>query len=245
MCVVTHLHLSRALSLSLSVWGVRAQVLAALLTCFPKERPMPAAGVRVRARSLLRNPLTFLRDRPSFRAAFREMLRDRLVALLFVTSLLMPRIDIAAYLWQKFEEGPKAVGYIKALESVTVILVPMTPAIPWCTRRFGHAGAAVLCAALMAVCWLLLVDVGTMHGLYALVLLRSAISTVYEPNIKSILMDSTRARKREQIGSLTGLQQTMKGMAQVRRQLRALREGALYTPQTLFSPLFFCCSAAF
>ena len=128
----------------------------------------------------------------------------------------MPRIDIAAYLWQKFQEGPASVGYIKALESVTVILVPMTPAISWCTRRFGHSGAAVLCAGLMAVCWLLLVDVTTMHALYAMVLLRSAISTCYEPSIKSILMDSTRARKREQIGSLTGLQQTMKGMAQVR-----------------------------
>jgi len=193
------------------------QGLAALLTCFPKEKRPPAAGTaRVRARSLLRNPLTFLRDRPSFRAAFREMMRDRLVALLFVTSLLMPRIDIAAYLWQKFQEGPASVGYIKALESVTVILVPMTPAISWCTRRFGHSGAAVLCAGLMAVCWLLLVDVTTMHALYAMVLLRSAISTCYEPSIKSILMDSTRARKREQIGSLTGLQQTMKGMAQVR-----------------------------
>ena len=47
------------------------------------------------------------------------------------------------------------------------------------------------------------------------VLIRSAISTIYEPSIKSILMDSTRTRKKEQIGSLAGLQQTMKGAAQV------------------------------
>jgi hypothetical protein len=47
------------------------------------------------------------------------------------------------------------------------------------------------------------------------VLIRSAISTVYEPSIKSIIMDSARARKKEQIGSFAGLQQTMKGASQV------------------------------
>ncbi len=48
------------------------------------------------------------------------------------------------------------------------------------------------------------------------VLVRSAISTIYEPSIKSIVMDSAKARKKEQIGSFAGLQQTMKGLAQVR-----------------------------
>ena len=114
----------------------------------------------------------FLRDRPSFRAAFREMLHDRLVALLFVTSLLMPRIDIAAYLWQKFQQDSTAVGYIKALESITVILVPLTPTIGLLTGNLGHAGAAVACSALMAVCWVAIVDVGTMEQLYAMVLLQ-------------------------------------------------------------------------
>mmetsp|Transcript_41705 Transcript_41705/g.82023 ORF Transcript_41705/g.82023 Transcript_41705/m.82023 type:complete len:600 (+) Transcript_41705:77-1876(+) len=183
----------------------------------PSEQGEPQGGgrARVKARTILRNPLTFIRDRPSFRAAFREMMRDRLVALLFVTSLLMPKIDIAAYLWQKFKEGPSAVGYIKALESLTIILVPLTPAIRRLTGYFGHAGAAVLCAGLMALCWLMFMRVRTMNELYVVVLLRSAISTVYEPSIKSIIMDSARGRKREQVGSFAGLQQTMKGMSQV------------------------------
>ena len=116
--------------------------------------------------SVSRNPFKILRDRPSFRAAFREMMRDRLVALLFLTSLLMPRIDIAAYLWNKFERGPSAVGYIKAFESVTVILVPLTPIIPTLTGRFGHAGAAVACSSLIAACWLSFVFVRTMDELY-------------------------------------------------------------------------------
>ena len=57
--------------------------------------------------------LQVLRDRPSFRRAFRDMLNDRLVACLFLTSLLSPRIDVAAFLWQKFKQGPSVVGIIK------------------------------------------------------------------------------------------------------------------------------------
>ena len=48
------------------------------------------------------------------------------------------------------------------------------------------------------------------------VFIRSAIHSIYEPSIRSIIMDSARARKKEQIGSFAGLQQTMKGAAQVR-----------------------------
>ena len=118
---------------------------------------------------MLRHPMALLRDRPSFRTAFREMMRDRLVASLFVTSLLMPRIDIAAYLWQKFKQGPSAVGYIKAIESMTVILVPLTPIISMLTGKFGHAGAAVGCAAAMSLCWIVMVDVTTMNELYTMV----------------------------------------------------------------------------
>ena len=49
-----------------------------------------------------------------------------------------------------------------------------------------------------------------------MVFLRSAISTIYEPSIKSIIMDSARSKTREKMGSFAGLQQSMKGMAQVR-----------------------------
>lgn len=100
------------------------------------------------------------------------MMRDRLVALLFITSLLMPRIDIAAYLWQKFRQGPSAVGYIKAVESVTVIIVPLTAVIPFSTGRLGHAGCAVACSALMALSWLLMVGVRSTHQLYVMVSFR-------------------------------------------------------------------------
>mmetsp|Transcript_17569 Transcript_17569/g.45820 ORF Transcript_17569/g.45820 Transcript_17569/m.45820 type:complete len:110 (+) Transcript_17569:578-907(+) len=48
-----------------------------------------------------------------------------------------------------------------------------------------------------------------------MVFLRSAISTIYEPSIKSIIMDSARSKTREKMGSFAGLQQSMKGMAQV------------------------------
>jgi len=227
------------------VCAFACEVLAALLTSYspsgiglaalPEGNPEgKAKGPKVQASSILRNPLSIFRDRPSFRAAFREMLRDRLVALLFVTSLLMPRIDIAAYLWQKFRQGPSAVGYIKAVESVTVILIPLTPLIRLATGRFGHAGCAVVCAASMSVCWCLLVQVGSMNELYTMVLLRSSISTIYEPSIKSILMDSTRTRKREQIGSLAGLQQTMKGASQVMGSFwgsfLASQDWSAYTP---------------
>jgi MFS family permease len=117
------------------------QILAAVLASLPKSRSesfdrRDPDSMRLKARYILLNPLEFLRDRPSFRAAFVEMMRDRLVALLFITSLLMPRIDISAYLWQKFREGPSSVGYIKALESLTVIAIPLTPAIPIFTRRY-------------------------------------------------------------------------------------------------------------
>lgn len=60
-------------------------------------------------------------------------------------------------------------GYIKAVESLTVILVPLTPVIPLCTGRFGHAGAAVVCTALMALSWLAMVDVTSMKELYVMV----------------------------------------------------------------------------
>jgi hypothetical protein len=111
---------------------------------------------RVRARTIIKSPLSFLRQRPSFRIAFREMMRERLVLLLFVTSLLTPRIDVSAFVWHQFRQGPSAVGYIKALESMTVILVPLSGVIPAATQRLGHAAAAVACAALMAMCWLTL-----------------------------------------------------------------------------------------
>ena len=137
------------------------------------------------------------------------------MAMLFITSLLTPRIDVAAFLWQKFQQGPSSVGYIKAVESVTVILVPLTPAIPLLTRRLGYSGASVACAMLMALCWLGITNVRSMKELYVMVFLRSAISTIYEPSIKSILMNSAKARKKEQIGSFSGIQQSMKGMSQV------------------------------
>jgi hypothetical protein len=58
-----------------------------------------------------------------------------------------------------------------------------------------------------------------MRVLYAMVLLRSVLSTVYEPSIKSIVMDrGAKGRKREQIGSFAGLQQTMKGASQVTQE---------------------------
>jgi len=209
-----------------------------------------------RARTLLRHPMALLRDRPSFRTAFREMMRDRLVASLFVTSLLMPRIDIAAYLWQKFKQGPSAVGYIKAIESMTVILVPLTPIISMLTGKFGHAGAAVGCAAAMSLCWIVMVDVTTMNELYTMVLLRCAISTIYEPSIKSIIMESKRAQNKEHVGSYSGLQQTMKGAAQVMGSFwgsfLASQDWSAFTP-LYFSALWcganaaiiflFCCSS--
>ena len=149
----------------LSDGGIRAQV------PFPSSPNSGAgdSGELIRRRRISRNPFVILRDRPSFRAAFREMMRDRLVALLFLTSLLMPRIDIAAYLWKKFERGPSAVGFIKAFESVTVILVPLTPVISSLTGNFGHAGAAVFCSALIAICWLSFVFVRSMDELYVMV----------------------------------------------------------------------------
>ena len=70
---------------------------------------------------------TAMRERPSFRAALRDMLRARLVLMLFVTSLLTPRIDVAAFLRERYGAGPQAVGDIKAIESVAVVLIPLTP----------------------------------------------------------------------------------------------------------------------
>lgn len=184
------------------------------------------------------NVLTILRDRPSFRRAFRDMMKDKLLFRLFITSLLTPRIDVAAYLWQKFHEGPSAVGYIKAIESMTVILVPLTPAISILSRNLGYTGTAVVCSSLIACCWIGIVEVSTMSQLYAMVFVRSLIHTIYEPSTKSIMMESARAlKKKEQIGSFAGLQQTMKGAAQVMGSFW----GSYLASRSAYTPLYLSC----
>ena len=45
------------------------------------------------------------------------------------------------------------------------------------------------CAGLISVCWLGICRVSSMHELYVMVFIRSAFNTIYEPSIKSIIMD--------------------------------------------------------
>lgn len=199
------------------LFATGCEILAATLTYLfffkPPEKKMHGKSLMDKVMS----PLAIIRDRPSLRAAFREMLRDRLVALLFITSLLSPRIDVSRFLWQTFRQGPSAVGYIKAIESVTVIIMPLTPLSYILTRRLGYANAAVACAGFSALCWVAMTQASGMRELYTMVFLRSAVHAVYEPSVKSIMMDSADRRhlKREHIGSFAGLQQSMKGAAQV------------------------------
>lgn len=70
---------------------------------------------------------------------------------------------------------------------------------------------------------------------------RSLIHTIYEPSTKSIMMESARAlKKKEQIGSFAGLQQTMKGAAQVMGSFW----GSYLASRSAFTPLYLSCMVA-
>ena len=158
--------------------------------------------------------------KPSFRALAREMLSERLALCLFATSMLTPRVDATAFVSTKFSEVSlaEAVGYLKAMEAVAVVLVSLTPASKLLTKSFGDAGAAIVAACLVAFSWLAVAAAPTMSLLYIVVFARAAFAAVYDPAARSLVW--ARAANQEKkvntrVGSLVGLQQSLKGATQV------------------------------
>ncbi|KAJ1447757.1 hypothetical protein M885DRAFT_178933 [Pelagophyceae sp. CCMP2097] len=139
--------------------------------------------------------------------------------MLFVTSLLTPRVDAAAFVSKRFGEGPEAVGVLKALEAVCVVLVSLTPALQAkLVDTFGESGAAVAAAAAVAVGWLGIAAAPSMRALYVLVAARSAFAALYDPAARSLVWARARdtaKRTDATTGSLVGLQQSLKGASQV------------------------------
>jgi len=190
------------------------------------------------------------RTRPSFRALAKEMLSERLALCLFLTSMLTPRVDATAFVSTKFSDVSlaEAVGYLKAVEAVAVVLMSLTPISKFLSSKFGDAGAAIFTALLVAVAWLAIAAAPTMPLLYAMVFARSAFAAVYDPAARSLVWARAASREKERaskkkithrVGSLVGLQQSLKGATQVFSSWL----GAYLTNVAVSSPLLISAAA--
>lgn len=143
----------------------------------------------------------------------RELLKDRLAFWLFVTSVVTPRVDAAAFVRVRFGRGPEAVGFLKALEAVAVVCVSLSPLPRRINDRLGDRGAAVAAAACVALGWLVIAAAPSMRALYGLVALRATFAALYDPAARSLVFNAQAGHKHG--GSLVGLQQSLKGATQV------------------------------
>jgi hypothetical protein len=84
--------------------------------------------------------------------------------------------------------------------------------------NFGDAGATVATATLVALAWFGIAAAPSMRALYVLVAVRSAFAALYDPAARSLVWArAEEAAKRTDVttGSMTGLQQSLKGVSQV------------------------------
>ena len=184
------------------------------------------------------------KTRPSLRGLAREVLSERLAYALFITAMLTPRVDAASFVWKRFGAGPEAVGVLKALEAVAVVVVSLTPAAQALEVRFGGAGAAVVAACCVSGGWLGIAAAPSMSLLYVLVFLRSCCAALYDPAARSLCFQRATSSNQKS-GSLMGIQNSMKGATQVFgflarcllnvtvRGVAALRLGGLVPSQRL------------
>lgn len=189
-----------------SVCGYASSFLACVALSVGRRRRPPVARCCVNANSDLPRKHT----KPSFRSLAREMLSERLAFLLFVSSLLTPRVDAAAFVSKQFGAGPEAVGSLKAVEAVAVVTVSLVGGGRWLSET---SSTAALAALLVSLGWLSVAAAPSMFALYPLVLMRGLFAAVYDPIARSIVF--ARAKRHEHSGSFVGLQQSLKGASQV------------------------------
>lgn len=208
------------------------ELVAAFIAAFSfKEQLTP----RHAARKLPEAPKT----RPSLRALAREVLSERLAYALFITALCTPRVDAASFVWKRFGAGPEAVGVLKALEAVAVVVVSLTPASQALQFRFGGAGAAVVAAGCVSGGWLGIAAAPTMTVFYILVFLRSCCAALYDPAARSLCFQRATSSSQKS-GSLMGIQNSMKGATQVFGSWL----GAYLTSLSVALPLFVSAAAS-